>query len=258
MRKEIIVNATPLETRVAILEDKKLTEIFIERDSNRGTAGNIYKGRVTKVLPGMQSAFVDIGLDRDAFLYVSDHFSSAEEYERLWGIEEGANGNDNGGREARQGHIEDILKEGQEVLVQVSKESIAAKGARITSYVSLPGRFLVLMPSIDYVGVSRKIESDRERRRLKQAVSTVRRDSYGWIVRTEGLRKGREEFEVDMNYLRNLWETLRRRAERASVPALIHRELDVVCKVLRDLFNAEFDRVVIDKSATLQGREANL
>ncbi len=249
MKKEIIVNATPLETRVAILEDKTLTEIFIERDSNRGTAGNIYKGRVTKVLPGMQSAFVDIGLERDAFLYVSDHFSSAEEYERLWGIEEGSNGNDNGGRSARHGHIEDILKEGQAVLVQVSKESIAAKGARITSYVSLPGRFLVLMPSIDYAGVSRKIENERERRRLKQIVSEVRRDNYGWIVRTEGLKKGREELEADMNYLRNMWEDLRRRAERATAPTLIHRELDVVCKVLRDLFSAEFDRVTIDSES---------
>ncbi|MEE9219468.1 MAG: Rne/Rng family ribonuclease [Acidobacteriota bacterium] len=248
MKKEIIVNATPLETRVAILEDGVLTEIFIERESNRGTAGNIYKGRVRKVLPGMQSAFVEIGLERDAFLYVSDHFSSSEEYERFWGLEEGANGNGdgNGGKAARHGHIEDILKEGQEILVQVSRESIAAKGARITSYVSLPGRFLVFMPSIDYVGVSRKIDNDRERRRLKQIVSELRRDDHGWIVRTEGQRKRREELEADMNYLRNLWEDLRRRAERASAPALVHRELDVVCKILRDLFNADYERVVID------------
>ena len=245
-RKEIIVNATPLETRVALVEEGALTEIFIERESNRGTVGNIYKGRVSKVLPGMQSAFVDIGLERDAFLYVSDHFGSVEEYERFWGMEEGADGGENGGRQARHGHIEDLLKEGQEILVQVSKESIAAKGARITSYVSLPGRFMVLMPSVDYVGVSRKIDSDRERRRVKQIVSELKSDNYGWIVRTEGMRKGREEFEADMRYLKNLWEDIRKRAERSAAPALVHRDLDLVCKVLRDLFTADFDRVLID------------
>ncbi|MCI0460294.1 MAG: Rne/Rng family ribonuclease [Gemmataceae bacterium] len=246
MRKEIVVNATSLETRVAVLEEGALTEIFIERESNRGTVGNIYKGRVTKVLPGMQSAFVDIGLERDAFLYVSDHFGSVEEYERFWGMEEGGNDGEEPSRAPRHGHIEDLLKEGQEVLVQVSKESIAAKGARITSYVSLPGRFLVLMPSVDYVGVSRKIDSDKERRRLKQIVSELKRDNYGWIVRTEGVRKGREEFEADMAYLRSLWEETRRRAERVSAPALVHRDLDLVCRVLRDMFGAEFERVLID------------
>ena len=246
MRKEIIVNATPLETRVALVEDGSLTEIFIERESNRGTVGNVYKGRVTKVLPGMQSSFVDIGLERDAFLYVSDHFGSMEEYERFWGMEEGSTNGEDGGRQARRGHIEDVLKEGQEVLVQVSKESIAAKGARVTSYVSLPGRFLVLMPSVDYVGVSRKIDSDKERRRLKQIVAELKKDNYGWIVRTEGVNKGREEFEADMAYLRSLWEETRRRAERVSAPALVHRDLDLVCRVLRDMFGAEFERVLID------------
>jgi ribonuclease G len=249
MKKEIIVNTTALETRVALLENGELTEIFIERESNRGTVGNVYKGRVTKVLPGMQSSFVDIGLERDAFLYVSDHFGSAEEYERLWGGEEAAEEGENGGRPARHGHIEDLLKEGQEILVQVSKESIAAKGARITSYVSLPGRFLVLMPSVDYVGVSRKIDNDKERRRLKQMVAELKKDNYGWIVRTEGMHKGREEFEADMNYLRRLWEEMRRRAEKASTPALVHRDLDLVCKILRDTFSEEYDRVLIDNEA---------
>jgi ribonuclease G len=248
-RKEIIVNATPLETRVAVVEEGALTEIFIERENSRGTVGNIYKGRVTKVLPGMQSSFVDIGLERDAFLYVADHFGSHEEYERFWGIEEGGGDADNGGKPRRHGHIEDVLKEGQEILVQVSKEAIAAKGARITSYVSLPGRFVVLMPSVDYVGVSRKIESDKERRRLKQMVSSLKRDEYGWIVRTEGAGKGREEFEADLNYLRRLWDDIRRKAEQAKAPALVHRDLDLVCKILRDQFSADFDRVLIDNEA---------
>jgi len=249
MHREIIVNATALETRVALLEDGVLTEIFIERESNRSTVGNIYKGRVTKVLPGMQSSFVDIGLERDAFLYVSDHFGSVEEYERFWGVEESSGDGENGGRSARHGHIEDLLKEGQEVLVQVTKESIAAKGARVTSYVSLPGRFLVLMPSVDYVGVSRKIDSDKERRRLKQVAAEIKKDNYGWIVRTEGVRKGREEFEADMRYLRGMWEDIRKRAERATAPALVHRDLDLVCKILRDTFSADVDRVVIDDEA---------
>ena len=252
MQKEIIVNATALETRVALLEDGVLNEIFIERESNRGTVGNVYKGRVTKVLPGMQSSFVDIGLERDAFLYVSDHFGSSEEYEKFWSVEEeGEEGEDggNGPRPSRHGHIEDLLKEGQEVLVQVSKESIAAKGARITSYVSLPGRFLVLMPSVDYVGVSRKIDNDKERRRLKQIVAELKKDNFGWIVRTEGMRKGREEFEADMNYLRRMWEEVRRRAEKATAPALVHRDLDLVCKILRDTFSAEYERVLIDSEA---------
>src|ERR1041384_3459336 len=169
MTQEMIISSSAHETRVAILEDDQVAEIFIERERSRGVVGNLYKGRVSKVLPGMQSAFVDLGLERDGFLYVSDVVATFEEFDRLE-TEEDANGRPRGGGRDRSDRdkqpepkIEELLKEGQEIIVQVAKEPLGTKGARLTSHATMPGRFLVFMPTVDHVGVSRKIDSRDER-----------------------------------------------------------------------------------------------
>src|SRR4051794_19686401 len=170
MTKEMIISSNGHETMVAILEDDLVAEIFVERERHRGVVGNVYKGRVSKVLPGMQSSFIDIGLERDGFLYVADVIDTLEEFDKL---ESGEGGEEEASAAARgkdeikaeQG-IEDLLKEGEEILVQVVKEPLGTKGARLTSHVTMAGRFLVFMPTVDHVGVSRKIDSREERSRL--------------------------------------------------------------------------------------------
>lgn len=397
MSKEMIVSATSVETKVAIIDDDQVTEIFIERARDKGILGNIYKGRVTRVLPGMQAAFVDIGLDRDAFLYVSDFFEDIEEYEQLFSeVEEkveklleaedreksepekappsqrarsrrqrtrkrrhrGAGQAPAGGvrnvtppaertdrtaappsvqsgdilveefpvpelpqveetqpakqgpavagpeilperietvvqfepeqpaqeplpdgeariegkgevhhltaatkkgasrsrrrRPSRRGNsrrtsIGDLLREGQEILVQVAKEPISKKGARITSHVALPGRYVVFMPTVDHVGVSRKILSEKERQRLRDATLKLRGDSgKGFIIRTAGENRSEADFGQDMAYLTRLWADLRAKAERASAPALVHSELGLVQRILRDHFSEEYRAIRVD------------
>src|SRR5678815_3892536 len=185
MHKELIISTTPQETKLAILENDELVEFMIERQRSEAVVGNIYKGRVTKVLPGMQSAFVAITLERDAFLYVSDISPGYDAYEGLLNLDEVEGGEairDAAPKVSREAKIEDLLKEGQELLVQVTKEPIGTKGARITSYVTLPGRFLVLMPQVDHVGVSRKIGDARERARLRRILDKVRVPGMGFIA----------------------------------------------------------------------------
>src|SRR5213594_254309 len=183
MAREIVINATKHESRIAVLDEGQVVELWVERSRQRTVVGNIYKGRVTKVLPGMQSAFVDLGLERDAFLYVSDVAEDLEDFE--------SNGDDEVAldevtpQSRPEASISDLLREGQEVLVQVSKDTIAGKGARITSHVTLPGRFLVYMPTVNHIGVSRRIENEEERQRLKQILDGIRpQGSGGFIVRT--------------------------------------------------------------------------
>ncbi len=434
MIKEMIVNATPLEIKIAILEDDQIAELYIERNKNRGILGNIYKGKVTKVLPGMQSAFVDIGLEKDAFLYVSDFIEDAEEYDKVFSAEEdtvadaiaeietserparrdprrgekprwrdrrerwespreparvaappvpvdaepamglenwfltseteraaekfldpsapmgmsteipppgdlvslalemppgekpiqghspiagseapalerpteptllnqpiepapdaplnsaslsdrgdvapfsadggnrkpGLNPRRRGGPGARRKRyttarhskhnerqsIDDMLREGQEILVQVAKEPIAKKGARVTSHIALPGRYLVYMPTVEHIGVSRKIASDAERSRLKEVV-LKNRDRFGGgiIVRTAAEEHSEEDLTNDLNYLVKLWEDVRGRTEKASAPALIHSELNLVQRLLRDQFSFEFAAVRVDEETEYQ------
>ena len=189
MTKELIVSTTPQETKVALLEDGAVSELFIEREAHRGVVGNIYKGRVTRVLPGMQSAFVELALERDAFLYVADVFEELgdnlldpEERGLSGGAGNGSvTGGGNGAVTANHRHapIEERLREGQDVIVQVLKEPLGTKGARITSHVSLPGRYLVYMPTVEHVGVSRKITDDEERRRLKSLLKELRQEHGG-------------------------------------------------------------------------------
>ena len=186
MTKEMIISSTPHETRVAIIEDDQVVEIFIEREHSRGVVGNVYKGRVSKVLPGMQSSFIDIGLERDGFLYVAEVIDAVDEFEKLASDDE----EDNKSRRERENappKIEDLLRPGQEILVQVVKEPLGTKGARLTSHVTLPGRFLVFMPTVDHIGVSRKIEAREERSRLRGIVREFREQhgfTGGVIIRT--------------------------------------------------------------------------
>ncbi len=241
MANELIINVAPQETRVALLEDKVLAELYIERTKDRGIVGNIYKGKVVKVLPGMQAAFVDIGLERAAFLYVSDVYGRVEDYEEV-----GFQGEEVPLYVSPSSPIEDLLSEGQELLVQVSKEPLGTKGTRITSHITLPGRYLVFMPTVDHVGVSRRIKDERERKRLREIVQTMKPASCGFIVRTasEGAEPG--EIRNDMEFLLHLWENVQKKRESSSAPSLIHSDLTMVLRVIRDILSPQVNRIIID------------
>ena len=249
MDKELIVSSNRYETIAAILEDDQVTEIFIERERQRGVVGNIYKGRVSKVLPGMQSAFVDIGLDRAAFLYVSDVVDTLEEYDRLESGDADDEGNSPLTADRPEAKIADLLKTGQEILVQVVKEPLGTKGARITSHVTMPGRFLVFMPTVDHIGVSRKIDARNERSRLRGIVRRFREEhgfTGGVILRTAAGGRPEEDIVGDLSYFHQLWTDARRKTETARAPAVIHREESLVAKLLRDFLDPDFSAIRID------------
>ena len=246
MTKEMIISSSAHETRVAILEDDHVAEIFIERERQRGVVGNLYKGRVSKVLPGMQSAFVDLGLERDGFLYVTDAIPSSEEFERFETDDDettsSGSPSSDGGASVRQAlpaarrsgppgrrdrekgpepKIEDLLKEGQEIIVQVSKEPLGTKGARLTSHATMPGRFLVFMPTVDHVGVSRKIDSREERSRLRAIVREFR-DQHGFtggvIIRTAAAGRPKEDIVADLSYFHRVWTDVRKKVRVVEGP----------------------------------------
>jgi ribonuclease G len=251
MNKEMIVSSNGHQTMVAILEDDLVSEVFIERDRQRGVVGNVIKGRVSKILPGMQSAFVDIGLERDGFLYVSDVVDTIEEFERL---ESGDDEEDEGSgeREARSGpapKIEDLIREGQEIIVQIAKEPLGTKGARLTSHVTMAGRFLVFMPTVDHVGVSRKIESREERARLRGIVRQFREKqgfTGGVIIRTAASGRPDEDIVSDLVYFQKTWGEVRQRVDSVRAPAAVYREQGLVTKLVRDLLTDEFTAIRID------------
>src|SRR5919205_1058455 len=252
MTKEMIISSNGHETMVAILEDDLVAEIFVERERQRGVVGNVYKGRVSKVLPGMQSSFIDIGLERDGFLYVADVIDTLEEFEKLEaGDEDEKGGRGDGGdpRDRPQPKIEDLIHEGQEILVQVVKEPLGTKGARLTSHVTMPGRFLVFMPTVDHIGVSRKIESREERARLRGIVREFR-ESHGFtggvIVRTAAAGRPKEDIVSDLEAFHRIWTEMRQRTESSRAPAVVYREQSLVGKLLRDLLNDEFQAIRID------------
>src|SRR5438445_7074740 len=223
MNKEMIVSSNGHETIVAILEDDLVAEVFVERERQRGVVGNVYKGRVSKVLPGMQSSFIDLGLERDGFLYVADVVDTLEEFEKLEAGDEDGGGNGKGQGESRaQAKIEDLLKEGQEILVQVVKEPLGTKGARLTSHVTMAGRFLVFMPTVDHVGVSRKIESREERSRLRNIVKQFR-EAHGFtggvIIRTAASGRSEADIVSDLSYFHEIWTEVRRKMENRRPPA---------------------------------------
>jgi ribonuclease G len=258
MPSKMLIDADAHQARIAVLEDDRLAEIFVERTRHRGLVGNVYKGRVTRVLPGMQAAFVDIGLARDAFLYVSDAGANLDTLDEI----EPAHETDGDGEEAGESadgrspeastppSIDSLLKPGQEILVQVTKDPFANKGARVSTQITLPGRYLVLLPGSRHLGVSRRIEDEGERARLRGVLEEMTAAGGagpgGFIVRTAGEGRGRDEFEADRRYLGQLWERLRQSAERASAPALIHRDLDLALRVVRDLFGPSFTVLWVD------------
>ena len=254
MSKEMIITANGHETQVAILEDDLVSEIFVERERQRGVVGNVYKGRVSKVLPGMQCAFIDIGLERDGFLYVSDVVDTIEEFDRLESEEEadgagGGPGRAKGRERGPQPKIEELIKEGQDIVVQVAKEPLGTKGARLTSHATLAGRFLVFMPTVDHVGVSRKIDSREERNRLRGIVRQFREQhgfTGGVIIRTAA--GGRPEADIlnDLQYFHDIWTEVRRKYETMRAPAVIYREQSLVSKLLRDLLTEDFSAIRID------------
>ncbi|PNU18962.1 Rne/Rng family ribonuclease [Geothermobacter hydrogeniphilus] len=248
MTKELVINMTSHETRVALLESGHIAELYIERRRERGIVGNIYKGKVIRVLPGMQAAFVDIGLEKAAFLYVADVLAEMEAVEQfVEGRSQHAEPED--GHEDEQPPlppIEDLLQEGQELLVQVAKEPIGTKGARITSHISLPGRHLVYMPTVDHIGISRRIEDEEEKDRLRGLVEEIRPAGTGFIVRTAAEGKSSEELRSDMEFLVGLWEDIDKRREHHGAPCLIHSDLDLTSKVLRDTLTEDVNRIVVD------------
>jgi len=245
MRNEIFVNVGPRETRVAVREADQIVELHIERSAERGVVGGVYKGRVTRVLPGMQAAFVDLGLERAGFLYVTDYRAD------LGDVELGDNGG--GGRRraaaAQRGsgaQIQDVLQEGHEIMVQVAKEPLGTKGARITSRIALAGRHLVLMPSVRRVGVSRRIEGERERRRLRALVEKLRPEGLGFIVRTVSTGVTEDDLRSDIEYLSEAWRTIEQKQNELEAPSLLYEEPPLHIRVLRDLTSRETKQIVVD------------
>jgi ribonuclease G len=259
--KRIVVNVGVTETRLAVQDGNQLTELYLERARRRSIVGNIYKGVVTNVLPGMQAAFVDIGLHKDAFLYGGDYTAdltdAADERARR-AEDDAANGDGtedelaeaDAAGEGRPGAahlpIEEMLHKGQEILVQVSKESLGSKGARITSFISIPGRYIVFMPQSRHVGVSRRIHDEAERERLRDIVKAVRPAAGGFIVRTVAEGKGEEEIAADIQFLSRLWSQVQSRCETARAPVLLHEEMDLTFRVVRDLFSPEVEEFLLD------------
>jgi ribonuclease G len=271
MSSELVINADFYETRVALVENGQVAEFYVERTSDRGIGGNIYKGRVVRVLPGMQAAFVDINLEKAAFLYVSDVQHPVTDLEQLFmnscnmeSEEEKADDPEEPTTEEFKDvlkyhpsllpnyndvPIEDRLQEGQEILVQVAKEPLGHKGARITTHITLPGRLLVLMPTMDHIGVSRRIESEKERKRLRDLMCFNKPPHCGFIVRTAAEGVEPEKLAAEVDFLLKLWQNIQRRAEHASATALVYQELDITLRAVRDLFTKEVDRLVIDSES---------
>ena len=288
MKRELLINASPLEVRVALVEDSVLTEFYVERDERRGLAGNIYKGKVVRVLPGMQAAFVDIGLEKAGFLHVSDFLDEVNAFGEVAEemddaeveteietepepddgapLSEGAPAEEGGGENApaparrrrrrRRARtrlpIEQQLKRNQEIIVQIAKEPMGTKGARLTSFVSLPGRHLVYMPTTRHLGVSRRIESAEERARLREAVNEIRPAEGGFIIRTacEGVSK--KEIQQDIGFLTRLWGSIVKKSESSAPASLLYNDLDLSLRVIRDMFSSDIDHLRCDDRATYE------
>ena len=244
--KEILIQVDEEGTRVAVVEDGRLVEIYFERYQK--LVGNIIKGRVVNVLPGMQAAFVDIGIEKNAFLYGGDVVSPRA-------------------KNSSKNHpsIENVLRPGQEILVQVTKEPLEGKGARVTTQITLPGRYVVYMPTVDYIGVSRRVSDETERERLREMASGVKPRDRGLIVRTAAEGISKSELEEDLNFLEQLWADINNKSRRKAAPCVVHREVDLIDRIIRDLFNEDVDRLTVNNREvyqnicqTMEGVEANL
>ncbi len=299
MKREIVINVSSLEARVALLEDGSLAEFYLERDQRRGLVGNIYKGKVTRVLPGMQAAFVDIGLEKAGFLHVSDFRNDVEalgsiaevigeedvetepiaetepikegdlapdegpeavspeapaDGPQLQALTQGTRGHGRRRRSPQRTHIpiEQQLKRNQEIIVQIAKEPMGTKGARLTSFISIPGRHLVYTPTSNHTGISRRIESAEERARLRAAVNELRPSQGGFIVRTacEGVSK--REIQRDVSFLTKLWSSIVKLNENSPPASLLYSDLDIALRTVRDLFSSEVDRLWCDDAETYE------
>jgi len=247
---KIIVNVAAGETRVALIEHNTFSELLIEREGDQNVAGMVVKGRVTRVLPGMQAAFVDVGLEKAAFLYVGDYLDAAAQFDGAGTIDGPRRGGRGRNGQSQAPRIEALLGEGQEIVVQIAKEPIGTKGARVTSHISIAGRHLVLTPWSRRVGVSRRIESERERRRLRGLVDELRTEELGFIIRTAGGGTREADLEADIKYLTAAWEELRRGMQENRSPAKLHGELPLPLRVIRDFANSQTERIVVDDEET--------
>lgn len=257
MTTELIINKDDYETRVALLENGQLAEIFIERKSDSPRHGNIYKGKVMQVLPGIQASFIDIGWEKSAFLYAGDFYEiDASDYDFFepGGEEPPLNELNNNepkhkkGKKKKKGlpNIDQLLKKNQEILVQIAKEPVKTKGARITSHISLPGRFLVYMPTSSSIGISRKIKSDEEKKRLKNIVLRCRNEGTGFIVRTAAENASEIDIERDIKFLTTLWNNIYKDQLKAKAPELIFQDMGISLRALRDLLNKTINKIIID------------
>ncbi len=260
--RKLVVSAEGSETRVALLEGANLAEYFLERKREAGVAGNIYRGRISRVLPGMQAAFVDLGpgVERKAYLHVAEILGAGDEKRLFEGYDDSDDDDDDGSKKKSKGgkgrrgqrkaasrrKIEDLVKEGQEILVQIVKESVGDKGARITGYLSLPGRHCVFMPTLDKVGVSHRISSDKERRRLRDIVNEARPEGAGFIIRTAADGAAEQELKDDVDYLLRLWEEIGRREKSSTKPGLLYQDLDLTLRVVRDMLREDVSEIMID------------
>jgi len=230
--EKLLISYTPFEIRVGLVEGSQLVEFYVERPSEKGLVGNIYKGRVVRVVPGINSAFLDLGLPRTAFLFCDDIMPLGEidwEKENLTVT-----------------NLHEILKEGQEILVQVIKEPIGNKGARVSTNLTLPGHYLVYLPYINKIGISRKIKAEKERKRLKELLEKLRPQNTGWIIRTAAVEATEEELKSEIEFLLNLWTEIKEKAEKCRAPALVYEELNIALRAIRDLFNKEITSIVVD------------
>lgn len=244
-----MINVTPFETRAVLLDNRTPIEIFIERENTKENIGNIYKGKVLRILPGMQSAFIDIGLEKAAFLYVKDLEPYSITDEDPFEISMESEDEEKDIKEISHSssvRIQDIIKEGQEILVQTEKCPVGTKGARVTTNIVLPGRYLVLLPFSDHIGVSHKIQDEKEKERLKSIVEKLRDNPYGFIIRTAAEGKSDTELKRDMNYLIRLWEHIKEKRSRNNAPAIIYQELELPFRLVRDLPAEEIGKILID------------
>ena len=248
MKQQIFINSSPQESRIAIVEDGLLAEFLIERKAEMGIAGNIYKGKVSRVLPGMQAAFVDIGMEKAAFLHASDFFSAPEDVQAI-SAAVGEEVEVDAPPKRMPRHrlpLEKQLSRDEAILVQVAKDPLGTKGARVTSHISLPGRYMVFMPGTKHIGISRRIESEEERKRLKEIAESVRNEHGGFILRTASEGRSKREIQRDLRFLTILWRRLQKKAEQAEAPSLIHQDLDLIARTIRDFVTTDTEQVVID------------
>lgn len=238
MSAELLINVTPSESRVALIENGILQEIHVERHTKRGLVGNIYRGKVSRVLPGMQAAFVDIGLEKAAFLHASDIAIHSELLEEV------------STSQIEKQDIRELVRDGQDIVVQVVKDPIGTKGARLTTDITIPSRYLVFMPNVGHVGVSQRIEDEKERERLKQLMQQHCQDDIGFILRTAAEGVGEQELAQDAEFLKRLWAKIQSRLKKKN--PVLYEDLPLARRVLRDFVGTELDRIRIDSNLSLQ------